>query len=110
MSHTLDLLFVLGVIANVVKLADILLRKQQRERFESALETLTLRMDYARPLLWFRALVEPARWPALRAVLVAASVLTFASLVLQMAGDAMQDDKESSFLMMVVGLHEGKER
>lgn len=62
-----DTLLVAGLLINLLKGADLILRKRQKEWLEDRFETLTLRLDDLRPLSWFGALARPrpaAIWSA----------------------------------------------
>jgi len=58
MPRALDLLFGVGVLINVLKLSDLLLRKHQRQRVQTLMDAMTLWLDYTRPVAWFRKLVD----------------------------------------------------
>ena len=63
MSKVFDILFVLGVLANLLNLGDFLLRPSQKESFQRHMETAVLWLDYTRPITWLRRIGNmPAYW------------------------------------------------
>src|ERR671925_42979 len=56
MSRAFDILFVLGVIANLLNLGDFLLRPSQKESFKNHMGTAVLWLDYTRPMTWLQRL------------------------------------------------------
>jgi hypothetical protein len=63
MSRVFDILFVLGIVANLLNLGDFLLRPSQKESFQRHIETAVLWLDYTRPMAWVRRLGNmPAYW------------------------------------------------
>ena len=63
MSRAFDILFVLGIVANLLNLGDFLLRPSQKESFQRYMETTVLWLDYTRPITWLRRLGNmPAYW------------------------------------------------
>jgi hypothetical protein len=72
-SPIVDSLLVIGVLTNLVKGGDLLLRKTQKEWLQERFEVLTLRLDDIRPVSWFAALSRPrpaAVWSAFSALFV----------------------------------------
>ncbi len=70
-SSIVDVLLAIGVLTNVVKGGDLLLRKRQKEWLQERFEVLTLRLDDIRPVSWFEALSRPrpaAVWSAFSAL------------------------------------------
>lgn len=49
----LDLVLIIGILTNVVKGADLILRPHQQKWINDKFESLTLWLDYAKPLKWF---------------------------------------------------------
>ena len=69
----MDSLLVIGVLTNLVKGGDLLLRKRQKKWLQERFEVLTLRLDDIRPVSWFGALSRPrpaAVWSAFSALFV----------------------------------------
>jgi hypothetical protein len=63
----LDTAFGLAVTMVLLKAGDLILRDHQKRALTRAIETITLTLDYVRPLAWFRAWVVPRTgmsWPA----------------------------------------------
>lgn len=54
-----DVALVVGILINVVKGGDLLLRQHQKDWLQNNFETLTLRLEYIRPIAWFGALSRP---------------------------------------------------
>lgn len=72
-SPIIDSLLIIGVLANIAKGGDLLLRKYQKEWLQDQFESLTLRLDDARPVTWFKALSRPrpaAIWSTFSALFV----------------------------------------
>jgi len=55
----IDILFALGVIINLLKGADLILRPHQQARIQAAMETVTLHLEELRPLRWLQWLTTP---------------------------------------------------
>lgn len=72
-----DGLFLAGVLINLVKGGDLLLRKHQREALQRAAETTALVLDETRPLRWFRLF----SWRVSRIVLIIVGLLTIGASV-----------------------------
>ena len=53
MKSTLEILLVLGIVINLVKGADLLLRPHQAKWVQNKWESLTLWLDYTKPIDWF---------------------------------------------------------
>jgi hypothetical protein len=63
MTSVFNILFVLGVLANLLNLSDFLLRPSQKEAFQRLMETAVLWLDYTKPMTWLRRLGNmPAYW------------------------------------------------
>jgi len=55
----IDTLLFIGIVANLVKGGDLVLRQHQKEWLQDRFETLTLWMDGIQPIAWFGALSRP---------------------------------------------------
>jgi hypothetical protein len=53
-EQTIDTLFVVGVLINVVKGADLLLRPHQQKWLQRKVDAATLFLDYTKPLEWYK--------------------------------------------------------
>lgn len=53
MNKVLEILLIIGIFANLLKGADLLLRRKQQDWIQEKFEILTLRLDYTRPLDWY---------------------------------------------------------
>lgn len=53
MQRTVEILLVIGILVNLIKGADLLLRTHQQKWLQDKFETLTLKLDYTRPLDWY---------------------------------------------------------
>src|SRR4051812_27630490 len=65
MSHSaVDLLFLVGVLAVIVKGGDLFLRDHQKKALQSYCEDMTLWLEEQNPIKWFRSLSSPRahRW------------------------------------------------
>jgi hypothetical protein len=58
-ANYINALFVVGVLVNLIKVGDILLRPHQQRWMQNKLEELTLWLDYTKPLKWFDKHVTP---------------------------------------------------
>lgn len=61
----IDTLLVISVLVSLLNLGDWILRPSQKKVVDGALETLTLKLEYTRPIGWFGRLAEPKvarRW------------------------------------------------
>ncbi|MBR8535397.1 hypothetical protein KDU71_07480 [Carboxylicivirga sediminis] len=54
----INLAFIVGIIAQLVKVFDLLLKPQQKKIIESAVETLVLRLEYTKPIKWLEKLIN----------------------------------------------------
>lgn len=78
MLRLIDALLILGVLINVVKGADLLLRPHQQKWLQAKCDTLALWLDYTRPIQWYM------RPDVGRAVfwLSASALIIFATLIM----------------------------
>jgi len=53
MSKVVGTLFVVGLLINTLKGADLILRPHQQRWLQDKLDSLTLRLEYTRPLQWY---------------------------------------------------------
>ncbi len=56
-----ETVFALGVLINLFKLGDMILRPQQKKKFEEVFETFTLWLDDIKPINWFNNLVHSGK-------------------------------------------------
>lgn len=54
MRQVLDILLVIGIILNLIKGADLILRPHQQKRLQQTFESLALWLDYSRPLRFYK--------------------------------------------------------
>jgi hypothetical protein len=59
----LNAALLLGILASIASLSDLLLRESQRKAFQLWVDDLTLRLDYLRPLQWFNSIERPSILP-----------------------------------------------
>lgn len=76
MRRVVELLFIIGILINALKAADLLLRPRQQAWLQQKLETLTLRLDYTKPLDWYKGFKNRRT----KVILVIASSLLYLSL------------------------------
>jgi len=60
-SKLVEVLFAIGVVINLMKAGDILLLPSQRRSVKRAMDTLALKLDATRPLIWIRK-VTSEQW------------------------------------------------
>src|SRR5260370_42404468 len=62
MQRTVEILLVLGILVNLVKGADLLLRAHQQRWLQDKFELLALKLDYTRPIEWYlkKSLIKSA--------------------------------------------------
>ena len=53
MQRTIEILLVIGILVNIIKGADLILRPHQQKWFQDKFESLVLWFDYAKPIDWF---------------------------------------------------------
>src|SRR6266850_7536554 len=53
MERTVEILLVIGLLVNLLKGADLILRPHQQKWLQDKFETLVLWFDYAKPIDWF---------------------------------------------------------
>ncbi len=53
MQRAVELLLVVGILVNLIKGADLILRPYQQKWLQDKFDTLTLKLDYSRPLDWY---------------------------------------------------------
>lgn len=53
MTRTLELLLIVGILLNLVKGADLLLRPYQQKWLQEKWDSMTLRLHYTKPLDWY---------------------------------------------------------
>lgn len=53
MQGTIEILLILGIIINLIKGADLILRPHQQKWIQDKFDTFTLWLDYSRPLNWY---------------------------------------------------------
>lgn len=58
MQRTVEILLVIGILVNLIKGADLILRPHQQKWLQNRFDTLALRLDYAKPLKWYTGLVH----------------------------------------------------
>jgi hypothetical protein len=56
LGKALDAVFIIGLLVNVVKLADLILRPHQQKRLQEWCEGMTVRLEDLKPLGWFQIL------------------------------------------------------
>lgn len=54
MQSAVQILLVLGIVINLIKGADLILRCHQQKWLQDKLDTLALRLDYTKPLEWYK--------------------------------------------------------
>jgi hypothetical protein len=55
---TTDILLIVGVLTSLLNLGEWVLRPHQKKAFEQRFETLTLSLEYTRPIRWFGRLTD----------------------------------------------------
>jgi hypothetical protein len=78
-GNYVDVLFVVGILANLIKVSDMILRPYQQNRLQEKLEELTLWLDYTRPLKWFEKHISPTVLHAL--FLISGGIVIFVSFI-----------------------------
>lgn len=58
MQRTVDILLVIGILVNLIKGADLVLRPHQQKWLQKKFESLALWLDYTKPLKWYMSLVH----------------------------------------------------
>ena len=56
MSRTIDIVLTIGILMNLIKGADFVLRPRQQAKIQSAVDTTTLYLEEMRPILWLQCL------------------------------------------------------
>lgn len=59
MQRTVEILLVIGILVNLIKGADLILRPHQQKWVQDKFETLTLRLSDTKPLTWFGYITNP---------------------------------------------------
>jgi hypothetical protein len=79
MQRAIEILLVLGVLVNLIKGADLLLRPHQQKWLQTKCDTLALWLDYRRPLQWYMRpdIAKKTFWLSATMLIVTGSVLTF---------------------------------
>lgn len=62
LGKALDVVFVIGLLVNTIKLADLALRPHQQKRLQEWSEAMTIRLDDLKPLAWFQMFGKPKAW------------------------------------------------
>lgn len=58
METTVTALFILGILTNLLKGADLFLRQHQKKWIQAKAESLTLWLEYTRPVAWYAKLTS----------------------------------------------------
>jgi hypothetical protein len=58
MQRTVEILLVIGILVNLIKGADLILRPHQQKWLQNKFESLALWLDYAKPPKWYTSLVH----------------------------------------------------
>jgi hypothetical protein len=58
MFRSIDVLTLIGIVLNLVKATDLILRPHQQRWVQAKFESLTLLLEYTRPLRWFAGLSQ----------------------------------------------------
>ena len=79
MGTVIDMLFLVGVLASLVKGGDLFLRESQKKKVQEISETATLWLEALHPIDWFRTLTTPRNhvWLLLFGVLEVVIVIVF---------------------------------
>lgn len=59
MQRTVEILLAIGILVNLIKGADLILRPHQQKWLQDKFETLTLRLSDTKPLTWFGHITNP---------------------------------------------------
>ncbi len=89
MQKTVEILLVVGILANIIKAGDLLLRPHQQSWLQEKFDVLTLKLDYTRLLEWFsrilvrRVLLFVARKICIICILLSLSLQKGVPLILR---------------------------
>lgn len=78
MQRTVEIFLVLGILINLVKGADLLLRPHQQKWLQAKCDTLALWLDYSRPVQWYMQPIVKLKifWLSATALIVADCILS----------------------------------
>lgn len=80
MQRTVEILLVIGVLVNLIKGADLILRPHQQKWLQDKFDTLALRLDYTKPLDWYDDRIIKKVYAAVTVILIVGGSLSFLSL------------------------------
>jgi hypothetical protein len=105
-GHMLDAALALGVLINLVKAGDLVLRPNQQARVQAWIEDLTLRVEEIRPIGWLERLTRPHAHVVLVLVGVFEFVLVLLLVTLVPAGKtaALGPVGSNVFVMQLVAI------
>jgi hypothetical protein len=96
--NVVEILLYIGVLATLLKGADIILRPKQQAWVQEKFETLTLRLDYTKPLTWYAKFKIRKN----RVVLIIVSALLYFILAIGLAWRNWQPYTQYNLMMVAV--------
>ncbi len=90
MNRIVEILLIIGILANLLKGADLILRPKQQARVQQKFETLTLWLDYTKPLGWYTKLKNRK----IKVILITISSLLYLSLAVVLSVTSQKNNTE----------------
>jgi hypothetical protein len=107
MGHIIEILLVAGILANVLKGAELILRPHQQKWVQTKVEYMTLWLEYSKPLEWFRRITRKQIQIIAIVIILVIFLFILSDLLMRWGIFFSRDDKLTMAIMLFFVLING---